>query len=337
MLEIPSGSTFNLGFITDIHYDEGRGRKFAPQMLNNIQDILHYDAVLDAIVFGGDNIDGFQLNKATNVQHLKTFIAKATFPGHSDRWLLNGNHDDGSLRTKDYNWHLPLKEIITRNEFKQLFNTITYSYGEQRDGDSLYFFKDYPTKHVRLIGVDTSDINEATDANSNLLHYRQWEIALQQQQLRWIANVALQNVPKNYHVIFISHAPLDPQPVVFPDHTEIHPNHDLMIQIINSFIDGKLCHVSGNVPDYQVSFDADFRQQGPRFVAGWICGHTHQNADQMQGKLRVIHCRNSVYESAEEIGTADENSFALINLDTVDHQLAVHTIGRGRTIRYFNY
>lgn len=331
-------SLFNLGFQTDTHYDTGRlSYPLSGNSLNHLNNLLYLSDKLDCCVLGGDNIDGWQLNKAINLKNLGKIATKFFYDGAGDKFMLNGNHDDGSIRMKDFENKISPKEIISSDEFKQNFQTKELLYGEIRDEDSLYFYKDYPGKKVRLIGVDTTDVPEIVDDEGNIIYYRQWYLCLRERQLKWLAQVALKNVPEDYVVLMISHSPLNETPIEYPDFTEYHYNHNALATIIECFKQGTFANIVSTVKDFEVNFSVDFSSQGPRQFAGWINGHTHSDTNWQNGSFKVIHCKNSVCTDETLLDTTNEDALTIVSVDTVNKKIILTGFGNATASREFAF
>jgi predicted MPP superfamily phosphohydrolase len=323
---------FNLLFQTDLHYDEGRqSYKLANHMLNHLNNALALDGSVDAIVFGGDNIDGYQTDKRANLKHLEQFCTKALYSAEeSDVFILLGNHDDGSIRTADFGGVMPKAEIINEDEFKKYFMTSEKLNGEIRDEDSLYFYKDYSDKKIRLIGLNSVDVSEETDSDGNILYPRQNYCGYREEQLKWLANVALQNVPNDYHTMIVTHVHLSESDKDNGNGTfEYHPNHDVLIKIIDSFKGGLITELKETKTGFVVDFVVDFSEQGPREFIGFFCGHCHKNFLTQAGTFNVYWNDLSMTRSDSDFGTTSEDSFNVISVDTTTK--TVNILGYGRS------
>jgi predicted MPP superfamily phosphohydrolase len=323
---------FNMVFQTDLHYDEGRQNyKLANHMLNHLNNALALGGSVDAIVFGGDNIDGYQTDKRANLKHLEQFCTKALYSAEeSDVFILLGNHDDGSIRTADFGGVMPKAEIINEDEFKKYFMTSEKLNGEIRDEDSLYFYKDYSDKKIRLIGLNSVDVSEETDSDGNILYPRQNYCGYREEQLTWLVNVALQNVPADYHTMIVTHVHLSETDKDNGNGTfEYHPNHTALIAIIDAFKDGVRTNLSNSLTGFELNFTADFSAQGPREFVGFFNGHCHKNFLTKAGTFNVYWTDLSMTRSDSDFGTSSEDSFNVISVDTATK--TVNILGYGRS------
>ncbi|OIM96550.1 hypothetical protein BIY40_00440 [Pediococcus acidilactici] len=157
-------SLFNFVFFTDCHYDQWN----APNRtgLDRLNNALLMDGSVDAIIAGGDNVDGGSALYDIVLSQHKEFINDMLFyhNGSSDKFILKGNHDDASGRPVNYlrtgDTQFAGTTPIPAADLKRMYNNSALLNGEIRDGNSNYFYKDYPEKKVRLIGLDSNDTPE---------------------------------------------------------------------------------------------------------------------------------------------------------------------------------
>lgn len=329
---------FNLGLITDTHDDKlssdsGKPTNYSLQHLSNI---LFLDGKLDAIVAGGDNIDGFSDSYDGLISEHKKFTNKLMLESAnlSDKFILLGNHDDGSLRY--VNWlQTDMKavqpKIINQSELINLIGTNELMFNEKREYGSPYFYKDYDDKKVRLIGlyaVDTPD--DVLDDLGGPKYPRQNNMGYRQQQLDWLANTALQNVPEGYVTLIVSHIQGD----VISDVAKYY-NQDVVSEIINSFRNGTKVNIVRDVEDWKVNVNVDFSSQGKRDFGAYIHGHQHKEVVNSANGYNNIGVTCSL-SPMENLGTPQEDAWDIITVDSVNRKIMLRGFGRA-TDREFNY
>lgn len=329
---------FNLGLITDTHDDKlssdsGKPTNYSLQHLSNI---LFLDGKLDAIVAGGDNIDGFSDSYGGLISEHKKFINKLMLESanHSDKFILLGNHDDGSLRY--VNWlktdmKLPMPKIINQSELINLIGTNELMFDEKREYGSPYFYKDYDDKKVRLIGlyaVDTPD--DVLDDHGGPKYPRQNNMGYRQQQLDWLANTALQNMPEDYVTLIVSHIQGD----VISDVAKYY-NQDVVSEIVNNFRNGTKANIVRDVEDWKINVNVDFSIQGKRDFGAYIHGHQHKEvANSANGYNNIgVTCSLS---PTENLGTTKEDAWNVVTVNTANRKIVFRGFGRA-TDREFNY
>lgn len=327
-------SNFNLLLMTDLHYEQNNPKGYgaaSAASLKHVSNAMQLESSVDVMVAGGDNNHSLSKSLSAIKQQVKQVATAWLLTGnHADKFMLIGNHDNGSMRTGDKWLNRPLKptDVISEAYFKEAYMTGARLFKETRDEDSLFFIKDYPTKHIRLVGVNSlDDTSRFLDDNGNLKYLNQWDFAILQQQFNFLIK-ELSNTPAELHTIFVAHVQADPATVHFENHDEFHHNYDILIRLIEAFKDGrKLSEESTG--DFAVKIEADFTAQGPRSVVGFFNGHTHKELITPEGTFKDIHCLNSICdgENRELNNPNNEDAFTIISIDTIKKH--INLIGFG--------
>ncbi|MFP7153830.1 BppU family phage baseplate upper protein [Weissella paramesenteroides] len=342
---------FNLVFITDVHY--GRWDS-SPNRLNNftlkhLNNALYMNGVVDVIVYGGDNIDGWTRNRAAMLNEQHEFGRKALFGRNNgaDKFILKGNHDDASGNIYQYkngdfaylNWldgnlgySSAVPKIITDDELKWAYKTKEKMFGESRNGDSFYFYKDYPDKKIRLVGLNSNDTPTVLDSNGYPKYIGLINVGFQQEQLNWLANIALKNIPEDYATLIVSHVP--PTSLSSDSH-----NQNLVNQIINDFKTGKKNSVTSAEEDWQVNVNYDFSGQGERDVIAYVSGHLHEEflvTTPGFNSISVTSSINSGADSAAASNAPDTDGWSIISVNKTNRHINIFGFDRGtdRTTDY---
>lgn len=330
---------FNIGFITDTHWEENYnasrpyaayGRTKYYDSLNHLSNIQRLDGLVDTFICGGDNTESGSRSLDVIKKQSEIFALKASTV-ESDHFMLLGNHDQGSSRLINYGYEkdqLPFDDYIHQDDIKELWSINDNENGELRDGDSLYFYKDYPDKKIRLIGINTNDDPEIKTDGGYEKYLPIWLEAVRQKQLDWLANTALQNVPEDYHVVVFGHAHLDPSlDGSNPNNPERHVNFDILLNLLNAFKNGQDYSGVSSIADFNVSVNAAFSEQGPRTLVGYFCGHVHQQIVREYAGIKNYIFDNSFFEDTDD-GTEKQDSWAVIAIDTANRKIKVYGFGR---------
>lgn len=326
-------SRFNIAVITDPHYQDrylGEGEKidypYSKYSINHLADFLELANHVDMAISLGDNNGGNNVEKARNYADEALYNDRLLYtPAKGDVALVPGNHDDGSPMM--YTRNIP-DGIIKEAELKELFATTTPRFGEKRDGDSLYFFKDYDEHKIRVITLWTNDVPEDVLASDGNLKYPRWLWhGFRQQQLNWLANTALK-VPTGYQVIIMAHAPLSADKWVDDDPNVHCINHDLVAGIINAFVTGSTYVNKGTVKDWEASVNCDFTSQGAGTLIGWFDGHKHREKIDVHNDFKQVEMVNDFPPKLTDVGTEHEGAMTVISIDTANKQ--VDLLGWGR-------
>ncbi|QAR86314.1 DUF2479 domain-containing protein [Pediococcus acidilactici] len=350
-------SKFNLIFATDYHYDIGS--TYNPfdnePPVENIQEmweaglrkILNATSLnnADAVVFNGDNVDepsvhDHKLEKRMMMKEMKDFFKTASSSAKIPAFILKGNHDQNYHHATNYK--LP-DSVITDKEFEQIYSENVKEYGEIRNGNSNYFYKDFEDKKIRLIGLDAYDLPEGVSGDGSLKFDRFTKSGFQQAQLNWLANTALQ-VTEGTTVVIAMHHPVDG--TLASDPRVI--NHDVLFQILSDFAGGKSNSVSGKNSDVPVNINYTFSGAGT--IAAVLSGHYHIDGNNTMNGINYIQTRCSLTTGDNVIkkkrwdyfGTALEDAFDIVSIDTTAKTVDLKRIGAGSedtryATRHFNY
>ncbi|MDD9324550.1 metallophosphoesterase, partial [Pediococcus acidilactici] len=324
---------FNIAVITDPHYQDrylGEGEKidypYSKYSINHLADFLELANHVDLAISLGDNNGGNNVEKARNYADEALYNDRLLYTStEGDVALIPGNHDDGSPVM--YSRNIP-DGIIKETELKELFATTTPRFGEKRDGDSLYFFKDYDEHKIRVITLWTNDVPEDVLASDGNLKYPRWLWhGFRQQQLNWLANTALK-VPTGYQAIIMAHAPLSADKWVDDDPNVHCINHDLVSGIINAFVTGSTYVNKGTVKDWEASVNCDFTSQGAGTLIGWFDGHKHREKIDVHNDFKQVEMVNDFPPKSTDVGTEHEGAMTVISIDSANKQ--VDLLGWGR-------
>ncbi|MCC9082695.1 metallophosphoesterase [Enterococcus faecium] len=117
-------SAFNLGIVTDSHFDEGTWRTQAFRSLKNLNNILYIQNDLDAIAALGDNVDSEHKDKSVNIRNLERYCERFSQGNNSNKFIIRGNHDEGSAVWDPSNEgnKVLLENILTGEEQQEIFD-----------------------------------------------------------------------------------------------------------------------------------------------------------------------------------------------------------------------
>lgn len=339
-------NNFNIGFITDNHgglcsWTTDYSDKYAYDHLNNF---LKLDGNVDVMIAGGDNSDCWRPSDQAVAVDNRRFDTQFLFSTDnlSDKFILKGNHDDGSVRTNDYRrgtrTFKSVPHVLRDSEFNKMIAADQLLFDEKRNNGKSYFYKDYPNKKVRVIGLNSNDTPDdilLDDGEPKYLGI--WRMGYRQEQLNWLANVALQNVPEDYTTVIFSHIQAN-----IPDYEndenyanhDTHRNQDILIQIIKDFMAGSSSSLTGNIEDYEINLKTNFTEQGKRIFAGYIHGHEHVEDATTDLGFNNIGCFASY--NVKGVSTGDTDAWQTISIDRTNRKLIIKGFGRA-TNRTFSY
>ncbi|WP_430597046.1 metallophosphoesterase [Enterococcus sp. DIV0174] len=322
-----------MGFVTDSHYDFGTWRKNAYLSLRNLNNILSLSDKMQVLICGGDNVDSEQISYEQKISNMQSYLSFFYSGKSADRFAIRGNHDQGGLISYNQNGKVFPIDIISDDLFKKQMKSEENLYGEVRDDNSLYGYKDYHQQKIRVVFVDSLDNPEILNNDGSLKYLAQWDYGYQEKQLKWIASVALGKCPDNYHVIMFSHIPLR----IRQEELRNHRNFDLLINLINSFINRRTVTLQSNIKDFEVQeFTTDFSIREESNFVGFISGHDHTESIIQNEYFKTIVCDNAWPEDDSYLNSYKEDSFTILQIDIVNRKLILNGFGRS-TIRSIDY
>lgn len=322
---------FNVGFITDAHLQLDN---YAPNSKAHYAYIAAASrrARLDAIVAGGDNTNGWweKNQKLVETRHATSTLFNRTVSG-TDVFFQMGNHDTGI----NQNGHNTPDTCLSESELKSMYHTADLIYDEVRDGDSLYGYKDYPDKKVRLIWLNSFDLPYELKEDGTYKYDFLRQPSYRNQQLTWLAEKALMTPDNTWQVMIFTHAPLPDTFGVIP--TEF--NSDVLIGILNAFQNGIAYSIKDTTREMPVDINVDFSMQGTGVLIGLFTGHVHEDGQMLYSNINCVETACSLCysgDSERSQGTETEDCWDIFSVDTVNRKIHAYRFGYG-TDRNFVY
>ena len=332
---LPEG--FKIGIISDAHYEDHYDNTYFgshPYTQDAYQHLTAFNYLadhVDVLIANGDNTNGNNPVVDHTIAEGYDYADKVLMQNsRADKFVLLGNHDDNTaFKYSQYGNNKKIlpsypNTIISEAEFKKMFRTSELINDEVRNGDSLYFYKDYEEAKVRLIGLNSEDIPEdAKNEDGSLKYDRYWYLTYSQAQLDWVAKTALMGVPEDYRVIVISHVPINGK--------EAHQyNQDLMIGILNAFATGNSFSASSadSVPDdLKLAINVDYTSQGARDLIGNIAGHVHHEGISSENNFKVCTVTCDLNGEADRVGTSNSMGFNVVTILPTERKVKLSGFG----------
>ena len=339
---IPSGNdVLNIATISDAHWQEEGATIFDGYTAKSLE---HYQWCAlstlynhaDALIALGDNINGDEPTGRLNMTLMHVRAMLQTKYVRTAMFMIRGNHDNGAGHQNTEGEGAD--EVLDDNTIKNGFGTKLNYYGEVRDGDSLYFYKDFPEKKVRIIGLDSNDIPiEKKDSNGHYA-YDTNTAGFRSQQLNWFANKALMLPDNTWQVVVFFHIPF---PNAFGQWAEDNTfkNYHHAIAILNAFKNGTSVNINDTSnPDFSITgLQVDYSAQGQGTLIAVVNGHLHRD-DQDTSVLNgtpIIEVTtsasfvSSVVNDSKQRNTNDEDAWDLISINTQERKIHCYRFGRG--------
>ncbi len=336
---------FNLGFGTDYHYDIGSDYGIFPGFsseflvrnwragLRKSLNILSLSNQLDAIVFNGDNTDSpivpdLGVERKLMVKEAEDFASTAFRLSECPVFILKGNHDN------NYNFkpeNLIPENVLLDADFKRIYRQ-NGSFGEKRLSGSNYYYRDFPEKKIRLIGLDSSDFPESTNEDGTLIYDKFLHSGFQETQLNWLANEALQ-APEGYGVLITMHWPVNHTVYDYAD--DIMINHSVLKTILEDFAAG--CDVKEVTSSCDLPVDIKYQFKGKGNLIAVLSGHRHLDQQVTMNGINYVLTRCSLSTGDNMIrekrmtyeGTPLEDAFDVVSVDTAARTMTLTRFGAG--------
>ena len=299
--------TVNYLFITDIHYSD-KAKKHLNNQAALMAKMANENDDIDFIVIGGDTTTGMFETKEEYIAATHTALdpfLESTKPV----FVLMGNHDDNSYHlqaSSNTNYELYEERIITDLDWQNYIidrytnkgNIKVVQDDPAKRANSKYFYYDLEDKKTRVIALDALDyeakydengyvlvdtdsdglldgmpIKDANGTNDGLKYYSgcsYWGYSAD--QIRWLAEDALGDLPADYDVIFVSHMGIDKTTNAYNSKIWFGENIREIIKTFNAggTYTAALTDNWGNA----VSVNADFSDTNGEIVV-WQFGHQH--------------------------------------------------------------
>ena len=334
---------FNMGFMTDIHVDSHQqfSERFdtktkMERRWNIVGQFRTLETFTDAMVYGGDNIDGYsgataagiypyteQERRAKNLHVLKRFASAATAGAKVPVILCRGNHETGKIpHANDGRSRL---DSLTGSD-------IAVAYGS-RYGATLF-----PSKKVAIYRIDTDDFEDDTNSHGKFIefsgYYNGAEFPhgkLGQNQLHAFGQW-LEQLDRSYHVVIVGHVPMERENDV--------ANVTKLATLLDGFKQGSSVTIDynsmqGHNPSPIGQKTYNFATKGRGTVVAIFAGHWHYETVKYLGTTQII-VGTKAFPSEEEYNTANEAGFANVQIDTAQRTIKVQGIGH-YTNRNFSY
>lgn len=334
---------FNMGFMTDIHVDSHQqfSERFdtktkMERRWNIVGQFRTLETFADAMVYGGDNIDGYsgataagiypyteQERRAKNLHVLKRFASVATAGAKVPVILCRGNHETG--------------KIPYANDGRSRLDSLTGS-DIAVAYDSRYGATLFPDKKVAIYRIDTDDFEDATNSQGKFIefsgYYNGAEFPhgkLGQNQLHAFGQW-LEQLDRSYHVVIVGHVPMERENDV--------ANVTKLATLLDGFKQGSSVTIDynsmqGHNPSPMGQKTYNFATKGRGTVAAIFAGHWHYETVKYLGTTQII-VGTKAFPSEEEYNTANEAGFANVQIDTAKRTIKVQGIGH-YTNRNFSY
>ncbi|TMV52742.1 metallophosphoesterase [Paenibacillus mesophilus] len=330
--------TVSFVFITDIHHSKGGNQLYTVEAIRQLAGQLRFDA----IVCGGDHSQNGPKSEfmASQMELMDAFHAVGLpfFP-------LKGNHDDNSIHDHYHDPDQTGNVVFPGESYELYIRRIEslVSHGPAHP-DGLYYYYDVPGRKMRMIVLNCIDIPYKTTDKGGLQYKGQWKYAFSNEQLNWMAHVALDFSAKadsrDWSVVVFSHVAIGQEEVFGADHPVA--GEKAMWGVIDAYRTGSAYRFAETDGDFAISVEADFSKSGPGIVTGCFFGHVHFDQVIVRDGIPLISTLNATtnrdFEEAPERirGTRSETAFDVVTIDNRHRTMHLTRFGPGgdRRVRF---
>ena len=246
---------FTFAVQSDTHFSVNSAESDA----NNLKALSHFIPLRFYANFG-DYIKGYFRNEIGRIENtpdktmksLKELTSRYLDDANCPVLITMGNHDTNMLWCKNYG--SADQQLTKEDHYREVFSKVKAHNGDimTTDGESNYYYVDFPDDNIRIIMLNCVDGNYANQFESTSM--------FGDRQVEWFKREALAT---DAYVVVVNHVPLIKE---FPgnDGSEVK-NGDAVRQAIEDFI-----------------------KNGGRFTL-YLNGHTHNQAEMVDenGRLHV--------------------------------------------------
>lgn len=271
-----SGDTLRIAFLTDLHYQRGGSAGYA----ESSKDFSHLYALagiadkVDLLVDNGDNVHGEYSNSTNILIKDNQEVIDYLYSIHPRVFVNIGNHDDGSV----YNiaGHL-VNQCLPDDVIMPLYQIGKHPFGEVRNGNSLYGYKDFPEYKIRVLIInDFENPDTAIDVNDGkyYTYQRARNQVITNEQIQFLKST-YESLPDDYQIVQFHHAPFVGNSGNGDWYTYQAPNHEVYEGMMNAFINSTFYAGSGTDKLFPSSVSVDFTGKPKNRLIMDIVGHEH--------------------------------------------------------------
>ncbi len=329
----------NFIFFSDSHIDAYNIEECFDNVQRTVDFADNFPVPFDAVMFGGDFVTFYNiLDKDQAMHRCRPFfdrIKKCETPFV----FAKGNHD-----TND--WDNTIDRAFNDDDWSKMYlDFAEEKYGlvrqKKKNGSmSTWHYYDVEDKKIRIVAVDVMDTDKTIPNEQGRVKYHNCRLRhISQEQFDWIVNTALnfdEKEEKDWGVIFVMHQLIE-------DDENYGRATDKLIDscvAMNNAEKYECDFVCEEDPAFNFTVSADFTkyadsEKRPHTIC-WFLGHHHRDMYTCIKGINIINITNASCTDrfgdatmARIPGTATQNAFDLISVDTLERKIRIVRYGAG--------
>ena len=314
------GDNFVFAFATDCHwyFDDTAYHNYTNEMIEELRRCIGFDCYIN----GGDSIyygTKFKLNGVAS-------MTMAFEVDHDNYVYCIGNHDYNGVSgaTQNSSWMIDADgiESLCMRKMKNI----------HRPDGARYYYRDFDEKKIRVIVLDTSDLEFTFDGSGNLTSEDPLtKFVVRQSQLDWLCDV-LDCPTSDWGVIIVMHVGLYLAEDGFPDNNPL-TNRSAIKSVLSAYVN-KTAYSYSTTGTYAVSGSGTFASAHGTLVGVWS-GHAHADGYCDDDGFNAIQTECGYPDSdSRVVGTIDEICVDCVCVDMTAKTITLKRFGSGSDRAY---
>ena len=315
------GDNFVFAFATDCHwyFDNTAYHNYTNEMIEELRDCIGFDCYIN----GGDSIyygTKYKLNGVAS-------MTEAFGVNHDNFVYCIGNHDYNGVSTGDTqnsSWMFDADgiESLCLRKMKNI----------TRPSCARYYYRDFEDKKIRVIVLDTSDLDITFDSSGALTTPDPLvTFVVRKAQVDWLCD-ALDCPTSDWGVIVVMHVGLYLAEDGFIDNNPLI-NRSAIIEVLNKYV-SKSAYSYSTSGSFPISGSGTFENSNGHLVGVWS-GHAHADGYCNKDGFNAIQTECGYPDSASRVvGTIDEICVDCVCVDMTEKTITLKRFGTGSDRAY---
>ena len=315
------GDNFVFAFATDCHwyFDNTAYHNYTNEMVEELRNCIGFDCYIN----GGDSIyygTEFKLNGIAS-------MTEAFEVDHDNYVYCIGNHDYNGVSTGDTqnsSWMFDANgiESLCLRKMKNI----------HRPDGARYYYRDFEDKKIRVIVLDTSDLDITFDSSGALTTPDPLvTFVVRKAQVDWLCD-ALDCPDSDWGVIVVMHVGLYLAEDGFIDNNPLS-NRSAVIEVLKKYV-SKSAYSYSTSSSFPISGSGTFENSKGHLIGVWS-GHAHADGYCNKDGFNAIQTECGYPDSASRVvGTIDEICVDCVCVDMTANTITLKRFGSGSDRAY---